>query len=196
MAEIKSTMEMVLARAALMDSGPAPDLAAEELVKEGMRLGAAYLRREFDDLGKRLEARPPVEQPGLLQGVVKTMLRNIFLPRTNEYDSLEPAIKGLLDLSKGGGDLLPVFSEIKSIISRYVEHRNQLRKQLEGAFAKQVQQMQDNMARQTGMAMKIDPAHHPKFQEEWQRIQVELNNQYGRVLDQHKQLIEQRLTGQ
>lgn len=194
MAEIKSTLEMVLARAARMDAGSTPDTAGEELVKEGMRLGAAYVRGEFDDLTKRLNEQPPAQMAGLLQGVVKTLLRNIFLPRASEHEALDLAIKGLLDLTQGGGDLMPVFGEIKTIISRYIEHRNQLRKQLEGAFVKQVQQMQENVARQTGMAMKIEPAHHPKFQEEWQRVQNELNNQYGRVLEQHKQLIEQRLT--
>lgn len=195
MAEIKSTLEMVLERAARMGSESGLDTASEEVVKEGMRLGAAYLRGEFEDLSQRLSQQPPARMSWLLQGVVKTLLRNIFLPRASEHEALDFAIKGLMELTQGGGDLQPVFNEIQTIISRYVEHRNQLRKQLEGAFVKQVQQMQDNMARQTGMAMKLDASHHPKFQEEWQRIQNELNNQYGRVLEQHKQLIEQRLTG-
>ena len=131
MAEIKSTLEMVLERAARMDSGSGSDTASEEVVKEGMRLGAAYLRGEFEDLSKRLSEQPPARMPGLLQGVVKTLLRNIFLPRASEHEALDLAIKGLLDLTQGGGDLLPVFSEVKTIISRYIEHRNQVRKQLE-----------------------------------------------------------------
>jgi hypothetical protein len=43
--------------------------------------------------------------------------------------------------------------------------------------------------------MKLQPAQHPKFQEEWNRLKVELNNQYGRALEQHKQMLASLLAG-
>jgi hypothetical protein len=42
--------------------------------------------------------------------------------------------------------------------------------------------------------MKLKPAQHPKFQEELQRAMDDLNGQYGRAIDQHKQLVVQILT--
>jgi len=59
MAEIKSTMEMVLERAARMAAGAADNnYLGEEQLKEGMRLGAAYMRDEGPHLGERLGALP------------------------------------------------------------------------------------------------------------------------------------------
>ena len=68
-----------------------------------------------------------------------------------------------------------------------------MKQQLEGQFAQQMQMMEQNLARQTGMKMKLEPSQHPKFQEEWQKLQAELNSQYGKAVEQYKAMIEQRL---
>lgn len=194
MAEIKSTMEKVMERAARMGAGPAVDLGNEEKVKEGMRLAAVYLRGESGDLAQKLaEAVGPEKKP-LQKGVVQTFLRNIFLPRDAEQvKQAEKAMAGLLEIGRSNSELLMVFGEMKKILDHYLQHRDQLKQQLEGQFVRQMEMMEKTLAQQTGMAMKLSPSQHPKFQEEWQRVQGELNQQYGRALDQHKQLVEQRL---
>ncbi|MDA8165549.1 MAG: hypothetical protein M0017_11025 [Desulfobacteraceae bacterium] len=196
MAEIKSTMEKVMERLAAMGEVTGTDIAAEEKSRDGMRLAAAYLRGEQPDLAKLLAAQPRPDQPLLLQGIVRTLLRNIMLPRDEDQrQQAEKAVQGLLLVSGGGGDLRQMFQEIKSILDRYLEHREQLRDQLKAAFSQQIDQMEGTLARQTGMKLKIDPGQHPKFKEEWQRLQGELNSQYGRAIDQYKSVIEQRLGG-
>lgn len=61
MAEIKSTMDMVMERAARMSAGAGDsDYLVEERLKEGMRLGAAYMRGE-PGLAERLAAVSPGE---------------------------------------------------------------------------------------------------------------------------------------
>ncbi|MEW6595289.1 MAG: DUF6657 family protein [Thermodesulfobacteriota bacterium] len=194
MAEIKSTMEKVLERAARMGGGPAVDLDAEEQMKDGMRLGAAWLRDEASDLAQRLAGLDGAVRRHVQRGVVQTLLRNIFLPRDAEQiRQATRAMEGLAVVGQSHGELLMVCGEMQKILDHYLQHRDQLRQQLEGQFARQMEMMEKTLAQQTGMAMKLSPAQHPKFQEEWQRLQGELNQQYGRALDQHKQLIEQRL---
>lgn len=195
MAEIKSTMEMVMERAARMGAGPAVDLGAEERMKDGMRLGAAWLRGEGADLIERLNALGMPERTQVLRGVVQTLLRNIFLPRdADQVNQATRAMEGLVAVGQADSELLMVCGEMKKILDHYLQHRDQLKQQLEGQFVRQMEMMEKTLAQQTGMAMKLNPAQHPKFQEEWQRLQGELNQQYGRALEQHKQLIEQRLT--
>ena len=194
MAEIKSTMEKVMERAARMGAAPATDFDAEEKVKEGMRLAAAYFRGESVELGRQIAEAGEAARRHLQKGVVQTMLRNIFLPRDAEQvKQAEKAMEGLVAVGQSSGELLMVFGEMKKILDHYLQHRDQLKQQLEGQFARQMEMMEKTLAQQTGMAMKLNPAQHPKFQEEWQRLQGELNQQYGRALDQHKQLVEQRL---
>lgn len=195
MAEIKSTMEKVMERAARMGGGPAVDLGAEEQMKDGMRLGAAYLRGEAVDLAQRLVTLEMPARAQVLRGVSQALLRNIFLPRdADQIAQATKAMEGLVAVGQGDSELLMVCGEMKKILDHYLQHRDQLKQQLEGQFARQMEMMEKTLAQQTGMAMKLSPAQHPKFQEEWQRLQGELNQQYGRALEQHKQLIAQRLT--
>ena len=195
MAEIKSTMEKVMERAARMGGGPAVDLGAAERMKDGMRLGAAWLCGEAADLAQRLASLDAAARAHVQRGVVQTLLRNIFLPRAaDQIGQAAKAMEGLVAVGQANGELLTVCGEMKKILDHYLQHRDQLKQQLEGQFVRQMEMMEKTLAQQTGMAMKLSPAQHPKFQEEWQRLQAELNQQYGRALEQHKQLIEQHLT--
>ncbi|MHB1015265.1 MAG: DUF6657 family protein [Desulfurivibrionaceae bacterium] len=194
MAEIKSTMEMVLERAARMAAGAEEtNYLADEQLKEGMRLGAAYMRGE-PGLGEKLAALPPTELGSMRKGAVQALLRNIFLAREPEKQALaEKAMHGLVEIGQGDGELLKILAEMKKILDGYRQHGEQLKEQLEAQFSQQMALMEQNLAKQTGMAMKLQPAQHPKFQEEWARIQGQLNEQYGQALQQLKDLVEHHL---
>jgi hypothetical protein len=195
MAEIKSTMDMVMERAARMAAAEGP-VGGDDLEKEGMRSAAAYLRGEPVDLAGLVAAKAPAAQGPFRSGVVQAMLRNIFLPREVEQQAgAELAMNGLVMVGHGSGELLAVFGEMKKLLDQYLQHRQQYREQLEGHFAQQMAQLEATMAQKTGMAMKLKPSQHPKFQEEWQRILTQLNDQYGNALSQYKQQIEHYLAG-
>ncbi|MFA6500075.1 MAG: DUF6657 family protein [Desulfurivibrionaceae bacterium] len=198
MAEIKSTMDMVLERAARMTAGAeAGDYLGEEQLKEGMRLGAAYMRGEGVGLGERLTALPEAEKGPMRKGAVQSLLRNIFLAREPEKQELaEKAMHGLLEVGQGDGELLKILAEMKKILDGYRQHGEQLKEQLEAQFSQQMALMEQNLAKQTGQAMKLQPSQHPKFQEEWARIQGQLNEQYGKALQQLKELVEHHLVNE
>lgn len=198
MAEIKSTMDMVLARAARMSATVGGEEGGQDRQQEGMRLGAAYLRKEVEELGLALGKPPAAEQDSLRQGFIQTMLRNIVLPRDAEQNS-DQAIQGLIEAGKAkygldlaaNGELVRVLSELKGLLDHYLEHRRQLEQQLKDNFAMQMAHMEETMGKKVG---KIDPSRHPKFQEEWLRLQGDLNEQYGNAIAQHKEFIRQRLS--
>ena len=194
MAEIKSTMDMVMERAARMAAGAGEgDYLGEERLKEGMRLGAAFMRGETG-LGEKLGALPSAEKASVRKGAVQALLRNIFLAREPEKQELaEKAMHGLIEVGQGDGKLLQILGELKKILDGYRQHGEQLKEQLEAQFSQQMAMMEQNLAKQTGMAMKLQPSQHPKFQEEWARIQGQLNEQYGQALKQLKDLVENHL---
>ena len=195
MAEIKSTLDMVMERAARIGAASKEDLNHEEATKKGMRLAAGYLRGEEVSLQRALQEESDANKRFVQQGIVQTMLRNIVLPRKTEQQELAAkAMHGLVEMvGQAGGELLQVFGEMKKIVDQYLQHRDQLRDQLKAQFTQQMEMMQQSLAQQTGVSMKLDPAQHPKFQEEWQRIQTELDDQYGRALEHYKKLVEQHL---
>ena len=198
MAEIKSTMEMVMERAARMeaDSGDT-ELQFDDHVKDGMRTGAALMRGEEPDLAGALSKYQPEGRPHFMQGFALALLRNIVLPREEEQLQVaEQAMNGLLLAGEGNKELLAIFGDLKKILDQYGQHRKQLREQLEANFAQQMPQLEAAMAQKTGVPMKLKPSQHPKYQEEWQRVLGELDGQYGQAVDQHKELVTRILTSQ
>ena len=102
MAEIKSTLEKVLERAAAMGQASKEELASEEKNKQGMRLAAEYLQGKTTDLSGSLEL---IEKEVLVRrGLVEVLLRNIILPRDEDQQRTEKAMQGLLELGKNSGD--------------------------------------------------------------------------------------------
>ncbi len=194
MAEIRSTLEMVLERAARLEAEAGDSLSKDEKSQEGMRLAAQYLRGEEVDFAELL-ATPADERALLVQGAVNVLLRNINLPR--EEDDQAGAGQAMMGMLQLGQDpqLQAVLEEMKKILSQYLQHKQQLRGQIEEQFAQQMGMMEQSMAQQTGVQMKIEPDQHPKFAEEWQKVMVQLNEKYGAALEQHKAYIQQLLAG-
>jgi len=186
MAEIKSTLEKVMERVAAMGPLSGTDVDTDEIIKDGMRLGAEYLKGQGLELVNALKSHPEKQQKFLRSGIIKVLLRNIVLPRDDDQETAELAMQGLLDLGRNSRDLITVMGETKEILGRYHQHRMQLREQLEAAMRQQLKQALAQQGIGENMPVNIDPTLHPKFQEEWQRIKDELNGQYGRALEQHK----------
>ncbi|MEN8257273.1 MAG: DUF6657 family protein [Thermodesulfobacteriota bacterium] len=194
MAEIRSTMEMVLERAARLEAEAGESLNKEEKSQEGMRLAAQYMRGEEVDFPGML-ARPAEELTLLVQGALSALLRNIILPR--EEDDQATAGQAMMGMLQLGHDpqLQAVVDEMKKILSQYLQHKQQLRGQIEEQFVQQMGMLEESMAHQTGAQVKLEPSQHPKFAEEWQKVMVQLNEKYGNALDQHKTYIQQLLAG-
>ena len=201
MAEIKSTMEMVLERAARMeaeasDIGSA-ELLSEEAAKDGMRAGAAYMRDGETDLVAALDGCPPETRVHFIKGMAEALLRNINLPREDDsLDTSGQAMNGLTQAGRNHQELLPVFADLTKILDQYRQHCEQLKEQLEANFAQMMPQLEAVMAQKTGQHMKLKPSQHPKYQEELQKAMDDLNGQYSQAIDQHKQMVLQILTSQ
>jgi hypothetical protein len=192
MAEIKSTLEKVLERAAAMGRASQEEMQAEEQVKDGMRMAADYLQGKEVDFSGVMEA---TGGSGLVKkGLVQVFLRNIVLPRDDDQQRAEKAMQGLLELAKGSGDLASVFKDLKGILDHYLQHQKEIRQQVEEAFRQQMDQALAQQTGQKGLGLKVDPALHPKFQEEWSKVKSDLDDQYKNVLQQHKELVAQRFS--
>jgi len=192
MAEIKSTLEKVMARAASMGLASQEEIQSEERVKEGMRMAADYLQGKEVDFSGILEATGVSAL--VKKGLVQVFLRNITLPRDDEGQRAEKAMQGLLELAKGSGDLVSVFRDMKGILEHYQQHKKEIHQQVEDAFRQQMEQALTQQTGQKGLGMKVDPRMHPKFQEEWSKVKADLDGQYNQVLQQHKELVAQRFS--
>ncbi len=196
MAEIKSTMDLVMERAARMGKASHDDLAQESDRKQGMKLAAEFLDGTIDNLLKALTELPSEQQMAARKGMVEVLLRNIFLPRDETAkERTDRAAQGIVELGGGAGDLSSICAEMQHILGQYNEHREQLKKQLE----EQVQTQYEQLLAQQRSGMPGDSANpelalQAKVKEEWTRLETELSDQYNQALEQHKMTLKERLS--
>jgi len=194
MAEIKSTMEKVLERAAKMAADAGDQSNTEDLDRLGMKMAAEFLGGTNQNLINKLLEQPAEKQMAIRAGMTRTLLRNIVLPRDQDLiETGTKALQGLMDLGQSSGELSTICSEIKQLLGQYNQHKEQLKQQLEQAVRDQLEQKMGSQKGKRSGQVTMNPAMHPQYQEEWSRMQSDLNNQYNQALDQRKKMIQQRL---
>ena len=194
MAEIKSTMDLVMERAARFGKASREELQQDEARKKGIQVAVDFLEGRLDKVSAAVAGTEPAMQMAVRQGAAEGLLRNIFLPREPAQRArIDRAAQGIIELSSGAGDVVSICREIQNILAGYTQHGEQLKGQLEEQIRMQYEHL---LAQQQGMPrekVKIDPTLQPKFKEEWGRIEAELNSQYGKALQQMKAELGPRL---
>jgi len=196
MAEIKSTLEMVMERAARMTAEVAEESGNEDAERRGMRAAAALLNGESTDLLAFLKEQPANEQMAVRSGMVRTLLRNIVLPRDNSIsESSLSGLSAIQTLSGNSAEIASICNELKQILEQYSQHREQVKQQLDEAIRAQLKQKLLEQGQPVDDDMSINPAMHPQYQEELSRMSGDLNEQYNQAIDQRRDAIRQRLGG-
>ncbi|MBT8359994.1 MAG: hypothetical protein HKP41_15985 [Desulfobacterales bacterium] len=196
MAEIKSTIEMVMERAARI-AAEATDTSEDQSAEhKGMRYAAAYLSGKESDLLGYIKKQPPKEQMNVRSGMARTLLRNIILPRDEEIsEQALSSLKALQELSGNSADIANICNELKQILEQYNQHKKQVKDQLDESVRAQLKEKLLQQGHQLDDDMSLNPAMHPQYQEEWSRVSADLNAQYNQALDQRKDAIKLRMGG-
>jgi hypothetical protein len=186
MAGIKSTMDLVMERAARMGMATPDEMRHEESLKKGMQSTADYLNGTKASLLDILGEYEHSEQASVRKGMLASLLRNLFLPRDEEGSQrIERAVKGIVELNQGTSDITALCKELQTITSQYGQHRKQLYEQLKEQMRMQIEQMLLRKGMKAD-GMKIDPTMEPQFKEQWSRLEMDLDGQYGQALEQFK----------
>jgi len=119
-------------------------------------------------------------------------LRNIVLPR-DEYllESSMRALQCVADLSPS--EVSSTSGELQQILTQYSQHKEQMLQQIDDAIRNQLKQKLAEQGTELSDDTAINPAMHPQYQEEVNRVLIDLNNQYNEALDQRKDMIRQQL---
>ncbi len=192
MAEIRSTLDMVMERAAKMADESSKNTASEDSEKAGMRLAAEFLSSGKTDLATALKEQPADKQKAVIGGMADTLLRNIVLPRDEML--LENSMRALEGVSNlGSGVVTSACSELQQILNQYNQHKDQMVEQLNGTIRGQIEQQMAQSGQQVSDDISINPSMHPQYQEELNKMLTDLNGQYNQALDERKAVIKQQL---
>ncbi len=189
MGDIKSALEIAREKLERLEEATEEERLRWKYVPVGEGLATSYLRGEANlvaELGKYDEkaARYVVEGAG---GI---MVRNISLPRSDAAKKTNrQAMEGLKILKRDKARVENVFSRMRRIFDHYLGEGEQQRKQAYQALkADYENRVRQAMQQQLGMmaGMRIDVERQPEFQEEWRRLQAQMDSQYNTHLSEFK----------
>ncbi|MEZ0328572.1 MAG: hypothetical protein ABWK15_03265 [Dissulfuribacterales bacterium] len=184
MAEIKSSLEIALEKAAKMGRATQEEMDMERWLAQGRKLGAKYMNAEITELAESLKGIAPQALPSVLAGISDIFLRNIHLPRDkSQHDNIKRACSGLLQIK--GSVIQQYVTYIDQLITQYEQVKNQYLQQLKAQMEMKLGSMKQAMAQQYGMAAasSLNVEMLPEFQKEWSEISRELDSQFGGQLE-------------
>ena len=188
--EIKSAREIAMEKIAEMGEASEEERLRWKYVPEGEKLAARYMKEDFNLMAELGKHEGNIAKH-VRDGATEILVRNIGLPEDDiSKRNSKRAMEGLKIVKSDKVGVENIFTKIRRIFSHYAEQGEQQKKQayesLKSEFMAKIQQA---FQQQTGLpaGMKIDVEKQPQFQEEWRRIQAQLDSQYLSLMNEYKQ---------
>ena len=192
MGDIKSAREIALEKVEKLEKATDEERLRWKYIPEGEKLGARYLK-EGGNLVLELGKYEGEVKRCIIEGAADILARNINLPRDDlAKKNNRRAMEGLKNLKSDKIAVENVYSQLRHLFNHYTEQGDQQRKQayetLKNEFEVRVRQA---VQQQVGLpvGIKIDVEKQPQFQEEWRKVQMQIDSQYYKLLDEYKQEI-------
>ncbi|MFC1912387.1 hypothetical protein ACFLXG_04460 [Chloroflexota bacterium] len=188
--EIKSAWEIAMAKVEKLGGASEEERLKWKYVPEGEKLAARYIKQNLNLPGE-LDRYDENTKKYVGKGAEDILIRNINLPRTDQdRKTNKRAMEGLKALKNEKVSVENIFSAMKRVFDHYIEQGESQRKQayesLKAEFETKIQQaVNQQMGAFAGV--KIDVESQPQFQEEWRKLQAQLDLQYIKLLDEYKQ---------
>ena len=190
MGDIKSAREIAMEKLEKLDEATDEERLKWKYVPEGERLAVRFIKQDCNLVGELSQYEENVRKY-IIAGAEDILIRNINLPNNDlAKRNNRRAMDGLKTLKSDKVGVENVYSKMRHVFNHYVEQGEQQRKQayesLKTEFEAKVQQA---VQQQLGplMGIKVDVEKQPQFQQEWRKIQAQLDSQYLQLLDEYRQ---------
>ena len=188
--EIKSALEIAMEKVEKMGEATEEDRLKWKHTPQGEQLAARYLK-EDTNLIVELNQYSEKSRKYVTEGASKVLIRNISLPKNDIVTKTnQKAIDGLKILKHDKVRAENIFSQLRRLFEHYATQGEQQRKE---AFQKLKNELEVRLEQATqqqlGMPMDgiVDVEKQPLFQQEWRRVQTQLDSQYLTVLNGYTQ---------
>ncbi|MBN1692431.1 MAG: hypothetical protein JW845_02630 [Dehalococcoidales bacterium] len=189
MGEIKTAAEIAREKLAQIGEPTEEERLKWKYGPVGEKLAAVYLK-ESVNLVNELQKYDEKARQVIVAGVNNILLRNISLPRNDATRRIDKkAMDGIKSLKNDQVAVENVFSKIRQVFDHYTQEGAKQKKQAyESLKAEFEAKLQEAVRKQTGVDAKlnIDVEQQPQFQDEWQRMQAQLEGQYLNLLEEYK----------
>jgi hypothetical protein len=190
MGDIKSAAEIAREKVEELEKATDEERLKWKYVPEGEKLAARYLKQNLN-LTAELGNYDKKVLGFIKEGASEILIRHINLPKNDlARKTNKKAMEGLKTIKSDKVGVENIFSQMRNIFKHYAEQGEQQRKQayeqLKTEFETKVKQAMQQQLNHL-MGTEIDVERQPQFQEEWRRLQIQLDSQYLRLLDEFKQ---------
>jgi len=161
-----------------------------KLRDEGKRLVAKVLDEASFDLKEALKPYDKRQLAWVREGLVQSLLANLVLP-LDELSLVANKKLGaaLSSIASDSRKVLTIFGQLENFFKEYLGERKRLGEAVEKQYGPKLRKKEEDMSRQMGRPVRINPAADPEFQGLVRQYMSQLDLKYNEVLDGAKQEI-------
>ena len=191
MAPIKSAWEVALENTKDIE-GSKETLAATAARDEGRRLAAKALDDASFNLKEALKAVARERIALVREGLIQSLLANLVLPldefALRKNKQVGAAVSAVVSDTR---KVSAIFGQLENFFREYLEERKRMLEALERQYAPKLKKKEEEMSRQMGQRVRINPAQDPEFQAMLRSYLSQLDLKYDEVLANAKEEIRQ-----
>jgi hypothetical protein len=157
---------------------------------EGKKLVSKVLDDPAFDLRAALKTFDAAQAKLVKEGLIQSLLANLVLPLDEfgmkDTKRLGDAVSATVTDTKKIG---MIFGQLEGFFKEYVGERKRVVEAVERQYAPKLKKKEDDLSRQMGRPVKINPAQDPEFQSIVRQYLSQLDAKYGDALDGAKEEI-------
>ena len=189
MGVIKSAWEIALENSKGIEANK--ELVEQNRLRdEGKRLVSRILDDPSFDVKAALKAYDAAQGKLVKEGLLQSLLANLVLPLDDfsmkDIRRLGEAVAATVSDTR---KVTMIFSQLDGFFKEYIAERHRLVDAVEKQYAPKLKKKEEEVSRQMGRPVKINPAADPEFQSIVRQYLSQLDAKYGEALDGAKEEI-------
>ena len=189
MGVIKSALEIAMENSKGIEANKEL-VETNRLRDEGKKLVSRMLEDAAFDLKAVLKGYDTVQARLVREGLVQSLLANLVLPidefAMRDLKRIGEAVSLAVTDSR---KVVTIFSQLDGFFKEYLGERKRLVETVERQYSQRLKKKEEDLSRQMGRPVKINPAADPEFQSMIRQYLSQLDVKYGEVLDGAKEEI-------
>jgi len=189
MGVIKSAYEIAMENSKGIE-GNKELVESNRLRDEGKKLVSKLLEDASFDVKAALKAYEPAQSKLVREGLLQSLLANLVLPMdelgSKNTKRIGDAIAAAVTDAR---KVTMIFSQLDGFFKEYIGERKRLVEAIEKQYLPKMKKKEEDLSRQMGRPVKINPAADPEFQSMVRQYLSQLDVKYTEVLDGAKEEI-------
>jgi len=189
MGVIKSALEIAMENSKGIEANKEL-VETNRLRDEGKKLVSRMLEDTAFDLKAVLKGYDAAQARLVKEGLVQSLLANLVLPidefAMRDLKRIGDAVSLAVTDSR---KVVTIFSQLDGFFKEYLSERKRLVETVERQYSQRLKKKEEDLSRQMGRPVKINPAADPEFQSMIRQYLSQLDMKYGEVLDGAKEEI-------